>query len=85
MRCELLILYCEERSYFALLTLTVMFFSRKPRRHEINMRSKGLEKSPGTLTVGSGRIFGRDDLSVSVAVRNSKPKSFKSLHALMFR
>jgi hypothetical protein len=35
MSCELLILYCEERSYFALLTLTVMFFSRKPRRHEI--------------------------------------------------
>jgi hypothetical protein len=34
MSCELLILYCEERSYFALLTLTVMFFSRKPRHHE---------------------------------------------------
>lgn len=56
MPCELLILYCEERSYFALLTLTVMFFSRKPRRHEFNR----LEKSPGTLTVCSGRTFGRD-------------------------
>ena len=81
MSCELLILYCEERSYFALLTLTVMFFSRKPRHHEI----KRLEKSPGTLTVCSGGPFGGDDLSVSVPVRNSKLKSFKSLHALMFR
>ena len=53
MPCELLILYCEERNYFALLTLTVMFFSRKPRSHEI----KRLEKSPGTLTVCPGRAF----------------------------
>ena len=81
MSCELLILYCEERSYFALLTLTVMFFSRKPRRHEI----KRLEKAQEHSLYAPGGPFGRDDLSVSVPVRNSKLESFKSLHPLMFR
>jgi hypothetical protein len=52
----LLILYCEERSYFALLTLTVMFFSRKPRRHEI----KRLEKAQEHSLYAPGGPFGRD-------------------------
>ena len=57
MPCELLILDCEERNYFALLALTVMFFSYKPRSHEINMRSKGLEKAREHSLYAHGRAF----------------------------